>query len=71
MKLSELTGDYYFWVKLTGLKIMDADGWDRKNPDSFLEKITLAEFLKRAIQCTMYLQIGRMEELHSLIDNEK
>lgn len=43
-QLNEIKGDYYFWCTLTGIKIMDPDGWDRSNPECLKEPITLGEF---------------------------
>lgn len=67
-QLHALTGDYDFWRRLTGIVILDPDGRDRSNPDSFKEEITLKEFLKRCIQCTMPVDsIKRLDGLNSLL----
>lgn len=44
------------WVQITGIKIMDPDGWDRDNFEvAWREEISLKEFLMRAYHSTIDL----------------
>ncbi len=41
------------WTKLTGIVVLDPDGWDRKNFDvSWAEEITFDEYCDRASRST-------------------
>lgn len=40
------------WCLDTGIQILDPDGWDRKDPDSWYVPITRTDFIKRAMKST-------------------
>jgi hypothetical protein len=42
------------WCLDTGIQILDPDGWDRKNPESWYTPITRPDFIKRAMMSTCY-----------------
>lgn len=43
------------WCRLTGIQIMDADGWDRKNYEkSWGTPVTREDFIKRATRSTCH-----------------
>lgn len=45
------------WVELTGITVLDPDGWDRTNiTESWLEPITIDEFKSRAGRSTVDLR---------------
>ncbi len=61
------TGDE--WCRVTGIIILDPDGWDRTN-DSFLtEKIGFGEFLKRKTMSTTCLS-DKALELYGLFNRD-
>lgn len=42
-----------FWQNVTGIEVLDPDGWDRRNfEESWQEAITLEEFMRRASKST-------------------
>ena len=41
------------WCDDAGIKMMDPDGFDRKNPNLFQEKFTREEFSEGIIICTI------------------
>ena len=44
------------WVHLTGIYVLDPDGWDRENlAESWTERITIDEFKARAGRSTIDL----------------
>lgn len=59
------------WIKIYPIKILDPDGWDRKNFEySFYnEKITLEEFSRRYNSSTAYIDLGLMKKMKE--DSEK
>ncbi len=50
------------WQYFTGVIVIDADGWDRKNFEaSWAEKITLTEFKRRVLESTIdFTSLNRM-----------
>lgn len=49
----EITHNSETWSRLTGIAVLDPDGWDRKNYNaSWREYITREEFIKRATMST-------------------
>lgn len=42
------------WILQTGIQILDPDGWDRKDPESWYTPITRDEFIRRAMMSTCY-----------------
>lgn len=50
----EQLNDSEEWCKITGISVMDPDGWDRSNlTGSWLEKISYDEFMRRAMVSTL------------------
>jgi hypothetical protein len=48
------------WVLLTGLDILDPDGWDRQNfNQSWTEPISRDEFMRRASESTIDMRRWR------------
>lgn len=42
------------WILQTGIQILDPDGWDRKDTESWYTPITRDEFIRRAMMSTCY-----------------
>jgi len=42
------------WILQTGIQILDPDGWDRKDPESWYTPITREDFINRALKSTCY-----------------
>lgn len=40
------------WERITGIMVMDPDGWDRTKPDDWFTPITEAEFNSKAAAST-------------------
>lgn len=56
------------WNKLYNIKILDADGWDRKNFQYswYEEKITKEEFKDRVLRSTIEIEKGLLKSLDQL-----
>lgn len=57
--------DSSHWAQVTGVIVMDPDGWNRQDfENSWNEKITLAEFKRRAWMSTVdFRSFDRADEL--------
>jgi hypothetical protein len=54
--MQELKRSSAAWAVLTGVIVVDPDGWDRRNYEqSWNEPITLEEFRKRTFMSTVFL----------------
>jgi len=60
--LNQVYGDYRFWSKLTGVIVLDPDGWDRTKSDCMHEKINFSEFVVRCTKSTV-ANVNRLIEV--------
>lgn len=65
----EIRLDGNTWSVLTGIEVIDPDGWDRRNwEESWAKKITLQEFIRRCCQSTLGGSgIARLMHIEELI----
>ena len=71
MKESEIKKTIDEWHEVTGIEVLDADGFDRKSPMLFNERFTLTEFMNGVVGSTVQCKVNPWIDLTKFISDIK